>query len=69
MRQSPRYIFHDNTPRDAVCGTCGHTRAEHRDTLPAPCIHGRTDPMEIDPRQPGYGCACIGFTPAKDRAE
>lgn len=46
---------------DAICRDCGHSRSEHAESLPAPCNHGRTDPLALNPSQPGYGCECVGF--------
>jgi len=46
---------------DAAECACGHRADEHGADLPAPCLHGH-DGATVDPRKPGYGCQCIGFT-------
>lgn len=56
-----------STPATA-CGCCGHRRDEHQKQLPAACEVGWNGDT-IDPRDPGYGCPCIGWTPPGTKRE
>lgn len=49
----------------ALC-ECGHGKADHPGPLPSSCENGMTSLNPFNgPFEPGYGCRCIGWKPAR----